>query len=232
MIVWNTYVEDALSVIVVTADKTRFMCCGAQCRNSQRSSWSNVQTCLKRMLCSRTVQIHRNTLSVVRSQSGQKSALAPQQCDQKRLVSLGWPLSMSAGCRGFRVVLQVPSERTQPVMDIERGDAIRHMAPFEKIKYEHLRTAASLQGCNIKCPFSGSSTWNHHWLFLHISCNSSGYTMISNVPINNTNAGTWLILLCAHLLKFYGASETLFFRKQEWKSTTNQQQRKIKAPLN
>lgn len=95
------------------------------------------------MLCSLTVQIHRNTLSVVWSQSGQKSSLAPQQCDQKRLVSLGWPLSKSAGCRGFRVVLQVPSERTQPVMDIERDDAIRHMAPFEKIKYEHLRIATS-----------------------------------------------------------------------------------------
>lgn len=78
-------------------------------------------------------------------QHRQKSSLAPRQCDQKRLVSLGWPLSKAAGCRGFRVVLQVPSERTQPEMDMERGDAIRHMAPIEKIKYEHPRTAASLQ---------------------------------------------------------------------------------------
>lgn len=39
---------------------------GAQYRHSQRSSWSNEQTCLKR---SRSVDIHSNTFSMVSSQS-------------------------------------------------------------------------------------------------------------------------------------------------------------------
>lgn len=85
---------------------------------------------------------------------------------------LGWPLSMFAGCRGFKVDLQVPSKKRQPVMDVARGAAIRSMAPTEKIKWDqrnrkHFRSATSLQGRNIKCIFSASLAWNFPWLLLH-----------------------------------------------------------------
>lgn len=161
---------------------------GAQYRHSQRSSWSNEQTCLKR---SRSVDIRSNTFSMVSSQSDhfflwdkmeylfgssadshrQRSFLAPRQWDRKCLVSLGWPLYKSAVCRGFRVDLQVPSEKTQPVVDMGRGDAIRHTAPSEKIKWDqrnrgHFRLAASLQGRNTKCSFTASLAWNCLWLLL------------------------------------------------------------------
>lgn len=56
------------------------------------------------------------------------------------------------------------------------------MVPFEKIKIEHLRMAASWQG--IKWRFSDSLIWIHCRLFLH-AYNNSGHMMVSNVSINN-----------------------------------------------
>lgn len=135
---------------------------GAQCRNSQRSSWSNAQTCLKRMLCSCTVQKHRNTLSVVWIQSDQSVfgikwniQLAAAQTAIGRgplLLPGSVTRNVLSGWAGFCPSLLVVegSElsyksplRTQSVMDIEKGDAIRNMAPFKKIKWEHLRMATS-----------------------------------------------------------------------------------------
>lgn len=94
----------------------------AQYKNSQRSSWSNLQTCLKRIPCRSTVQILQNAFSMVNPMTlswnklessvgrstdshRQRFSLDHRQRDQKCLV--GWLLSKCASCGRFRVVLQV-----------------------------------------------------------------------------------------------------------------------------
>lgn len=137
------------------------------------SQWSLWSLCLGNKLESsvgRSTDSHRRRFS-----------LDPRQRDQKCLVSLGWLLSKCDGYGGFRVVLQVSSERTQPVLDMERDDAIRHTAPSEKIKQdqrnkEHFRVAT----------FSASSAWNGPRLLLHACIYL--FTWLLKSSLNNTFA--------------------------------------------
>lgn len=162
--------------------------------------------------------VHRNTFPMVWSQADhlvcgmkwniqcaadshrQRSSLVPKLWDRKHLVSLGWPLSMSAGCRGFKVDLQVPSKKRQLWMWQEvllsgtwlpprKSDEIKGIENISDRLHPYRDAASSAYSVLAWLEIALDCFYTQYW--------KSGFNLMLNiVPIKNTFAAPWYC--CTH----------------------------------